>query len=166
MVLFMEGDPLLKICRCCGAGYLQHRGPASCRKIFPAIPVNTWRKTPGGRCVRPRGKGRINSYSAIFSARARNWKRRIEKERKREIESRYFQGSVVSAAFEIFEEAGSFQEAMELLLEVVGLRYRLDRITVIRTDIREKNGGRMYQWLGSGVSEALTAPEGFSKEDF
>ena len=165
MVLFMEGIRSLKF-----AGVSE---PVTCSIGVCFLPENI----PGYSCEymeenarwalrQAKRKGKNQFVFCDFLRQGEKLETQNRKERKREIESRYFQGSVVSAAFEIFEKAGSFQEAMELLLEVVGLRYRLDRITVIRTDIREKTAERMYQWLGSGVSEALTAPEGFSKEDF
>lgn len=83
-----------------------------------------------------------------------------------DIDARYFRGDVISIAFEIFDKTCSFQAAMDMLLEILGLRFQLDRITVIWTDIKEKTTKRMYQWLGPGIPEALSVPGSFSKEDF
>ena len=40
----------------------------------------------------------------------------------------------------------TFPLAIEQLMKIIGYRFRLDRITVIRTDIHEKHTGRQYQW--------------------
>ena len=55
---------------------------------------------------------------------------------------------------------------MELLLKVIGVRLHLDRITVIRTNVKEKLAGRQYQWLSDKAPVVLDVPGGFTKEDF
>ncbi|HIX72351.1 MAG TPA: diguanylate cyclase [Candidatus Anaerobutyricum stercoripullorum] len=85
---------------------------------------------------------------------------------KGDIDIRYLHNDVISTAFEIFEKSSSFSAAMKLLLEVIGYRFQLDRITVIRTDIREKNTGRQYQWVSDFAPEVLKEPGSFTKEDF
>ena len=82
------------------------------------------------------------------------------------IDARYFQNDVVATAFEVFEKIGSFEAAMELLLEIIGIRFQLDRISVIRADIREKAASRQYQWTAEGVEEVLQNKGDFAKEDF
>lgn len=85
---------------------------------------------------------------------------------KRNIDTRYLHNDIISTAFEIFEKTSSFSAAMELLMEVIGYRFQLDRITVIRTDIKEKSTGRQYQWLSDSAPEVLKEPGSFTKEDF
>ena len=58
------------------------------------------------------------------------------------------------------------RQAIELLLEVIGVRYQLDRITIIRTDIKAKTTGRQYQWTSARAPEVLQKPGSFTKEDF
>ena len=82
------------------------------------------------------------------------------------IDSRYMRNDIVSTAFEIFEKMNSFDAALELLLKVVGIRLRLDRITVIRTDLQEKQVGRQYQWVSDRAPEVLETGDSFTKEDF
>ena len=82
------------------------------------------------------------------------------------IDIRYLHNDIISTAFEIFEKMNSFTAAMKLLMEVIGYRFQLDRITVIRTDIKEKNAGRQYQWVSEYAPEVLEEPEDFTKEDF
>lgn len=90
-----------------------------------------------------------------------------EKQRRdADIDERYLRNDVVSTAFEIFEKTANFDAAMRLLLKVVGLRLQLDRITVIRTDTRERTTGRDYQWTAPGAPEVLHVEASFTKEDF
>ncbi len=82
------------------------------------------------------------------------------------IEERYLYSDIVFTALEIFERMNSFDAAMELLLKVIGIRFRLDRITVIQTDIRSRFSRRLYQWLSSPEVGEGALPERFSKDDF
>ena len=82
------------------------------------------------------------------------------------IDIRYLRNDIISTAFEIFEKTSSFPVAIELLMEVIGTRFQLDRITVIRTDIKEQNTGRQYQWISDYAPEVLREPGSFTKEDF
>lgn len=83
-----------------------------------------------------------------------------------EVDVRYLQNDPLATAFEIFEKMSNFESAIQLLLKVMGIRYQLDRITVIRTDIKEKNVGRTYQWISERAPEVLEKPGSFTKEDF
>lgn len=85
---------------------------------------------------------------------------------KNNIDIRYLHNDIISTTFEIFEKTSSFSAAMKLLMEVIGYRFKLDRITVIRTDIREKNTGRQYQWVSEYAPEVLNEMRSFTKEDF
>lgn len=83
-----------------------------------------------------------------------------------QVDTRYLHNDVVSTAFEIFEKTSSFQTAMDLLLKVIGIRFGLDRITVVRTDIRAQKAGKEMGWQAEGVKDVLGAPGSFTKEDF
>lgn len=83
-----------------------------------------------------------------------------------EIEARYLHNDIVSTAFEVFEKMNSFDVAVRLLMKVVGIRFRLDRITVIQTNVKEKNTKRIYQWLAPGIESIDEEPGSFTKEDF
>ena len=85
---------------------------------------------------------------------------------KQNIDIRYLHNDIISTAFEIFEKTSSFSAAMKLLMEVIGYRFQLDRITVIRTDIKEKNAGKQYQWVSDSAPEVLNEPGSFTKDDF
>ena len=82
------------------------------------------------------------------------------------IDIRYLHNDIISTAFEIFEKQNSFSVAVELLMKVIGYRFQLDRITIIRTDVKEKNTSRQYQWLSEYAPEVLSSPGSFTKEDF
>ena len=83
-----------------------------------------------------------------------------------DIDVRYLNSDIVPTAFEIFEKTSSFDAAIELLLKVIGIRFRLDRITVIRTDLKDQNASRQYQWTSARAPEALNTGGSFTKEDF
>ena len=85
---------------------------------------------------------------------------------KQNIDIRYLHNDIISTAFEIFEKTSSFSADMKLLMEVIGYRFQLDRITVIRTDIKEKNAGKQYQWVSDSAPEVLNEPGSFTKDDF
>lgn len=89
-----------------------------------------------------------------------------DKSPKGNIDIRYLHNDIISTAFEIFEKMSNFTAAMKLLMEVIGYRFQLDRITVIRTDIKEKSAGRQYQWVSEYAPEVLDEPGNFTKEDF
>lgn len=82
------------------------------------------------------------------------------------IDPRYLRNDIISTAFEIFEKMSTFPLAMDQLMKVIGHRLRLDRITVIRTDIREQNTGRQFQWTSEYAPEVLEEKAEFTKEDF
>lgn len=82
------------------------------------------------------------------------------------IDSRYLRNDIVATAFELFEKQNSFDAALELLLKVIGIRFQLDRVTVIRTDIQSQSANKQYQWLRKDAPQALSQPGSFSKEDF
>lgn len=83
-----------------------------------------------------------------------------------EVDARYLRNDIVATAFEIFEKASSFRLAVAQLMKVVGIRCKLDRITIVRTDIEKKEVTRLYQWISRSAPEVLDAPGGFTKEDF
>ena len=96
-----------------------------------------------------------------FALSEKEWKRTAAN-----IDARYLRNDVIATAFEIFEKMNNFNAALEQLLAVIGVRFSLDRITVVRTDIKAMNAGRQYQWTSAGTPQALTSPGGFDKEDF
>ena len=84
------------------------------------------------------------------------------------LDSRYLRNDIIATAFELFEKQNSFNAALDLLLQVIGIRFQLDRITVIRTDMQEQTASRQYQWQKdtSDKLNVLDEPIHFSKEDF
>ena len=84
------------------------------------------------------------------------------------LDSRYLRNDIVATAFELFEKQNSFNAALDLLLQVIGIRFQLDRITVIRTDMQEQTASKQYQWQKdtSDKLSVLDEPIHFSKEDF
>ena len=82
------------------------------------------------------------------------------------IEARYLLNDIISTAFEVFDKSSSFPLAINQLLEIIGRRFRLDRITVIRTDIQAQQTGRQYQWTSDYAPEVLSTDASYTREDF
>ena len=72
-----------------------------------------------------------------------------------ELDARYFQNDIVATAFEIFEKTSNFDAAVNLLMRVIGTRVGLDRITVIRADIKNQEVYSDYQWNKKGIPKVL-----------
>lgn len=83
-----------------------------------------------------------------------------------EIDARYLHNDVVSSAFEIFEKMNSFQAAIELLMKVIGLKFQLNRITVMRTEVSGQKTNRIFQWVSEEDYRLLMDEIHFSKKDF
>ena len=83
-----------------------------------------------------------------------------------EIDARYLHNDIVSTAFEIFEKMSSFQAAIELLMKVIGLKFRLNRITVLHTKVAEQKINRVFQWVSEEEYRLLIDEIHFSKSDF
>ena len=82
------------------------------------------------------------------------------------IDVRYLHNDIISTAFEIFEKSSSFSVAVKVLMEVIGYRFGLDRITIVRTDVKGQTAGRQYQWCSQYAPEVLEQPGSFTREDF
>lgn len=72
----------------------------------------------------------------------------------------------MATAFETFEKACDFDSAVNSLLEIVGKSFNLDRVTVLRTDIKVNMCEKMYQWTADNVPQALEQKISYKKEDF
>lgn len=93
-------------------------------------------------------------------------KEKIEEHRRGKRPISGYRGSLVATAFETFEKAGDFDSAVNSLLEIVGKSFNLDRITVLRTDIKVNMCEKMYQWTADNVPQALEQKINYKKEDF
>lgn len=83
-----------------------------------------------------------------------------------ELDTRYLHNDLISTAFEIFEKTSRFEDAIDLFLKVVGIRLQLDRITILSTNIKERQHTKLFQWLAPKASSALADTVSFTKEDF
>lgn len=105
-----------------------------------------------------------NQY--VFCDNLHRFETMIKDNKKIDIDTRYLHNDVVATAFEIFEKAPSFPLGIKKLFKIVGLKYDLDRISIIHTNIKNKVVSKQYQWVKEGVPEVLSSPSGFKKEDF
>ncbi len=82
------------------------------------------------------------------------------------IDARYFQNDILATAFEVFERNTSFEKAMNLMLEIMGIRFQLDRVTAIRSEIARGVATSLYQWRIDGTRKNLGIEMPFKKDDF
>lgn len=85
---------------------------------------------------------------------------------KNDIDATYFDHHITSIAFDIFEKSNSFDNAISLLFDILSIRYQLDRITIIQTNIKDHKVNKYYQWKKDDIPEALPVMKSFTKEDF
>ncbi|MCC8050179.1 MAG: GGDEF domain-containing protein [Clostridiales bacterium] len=83
-----------------------------------------------------------------------------------DIDVRYLQSDLLTTVLEIFEKMSSFDEALRQVMEIIGTRFDLDRITVVHTDTGNRTADRNYQWRAEGAPEALSTESGFEKKIF
>lgn len=89
-----------------------------------------------------------------------------EKDTESRIDPSYLHNDIVITTFEILEKEDDFETAIQMLMEVIGIRFDLDRITVTRADVTGKSVGRQYQWRREGIEEVLGEDEKFTQKDF
>ena len=85
---------------------------------------------------------------------------------RRDIDIRYLRNDIISTAFEIFEKSSSFPVAIRTLMEVIGYRFSLDRITIAQTNFDNQHAARSYQWRSPDAQEVLQESRAFTQEDF
>ena len=85
---------------------------------------------------------------------------------KQQLDARYFQNDILATAFEVFEKHRCFDDAIKQLLQIIGIRFQLDRISVVDIDIRNNIASCSYQWRANGVKAALEKPQCYKREDF
>jgi len=85
---------------------------------------------------------------------------------KQQLDARYFQNDILATAFEVFEKHRYFDDAIKQLLQIIGIRFQLDRISVVDIDIRNNIASCSYQWRADGVKAALEKPQCYKREDF
>lgn len=107
-----------------------------------------------------------NRYAFCDSLKRFELSNTIPEHLTKEIDARYFQNDVIACAFEIFEKTNSFESALSLLMKIIGIRFQLDRITVIQTNTKDCQCNSQYQWTAPGIPKVLPVPASFTKEDF
>ena len=85
---------------------------------------------------------------------------------KQQLDARYSQNDILATAFEVFEKHRYFDDAIKQLLQIIGIRFQLDRISVVDIDIRNNIASCSYQWRANGVKAALEKPQCYKREDF
>ena len=89
-----------------------------------------------------------------------------EESRYPDIDARYFQNDIIATAFEIFGKNSSIPDAISMMLRIAGIRYQLDRISVLQTDLAHQSAKIQYQWSVTPERELVLPAKPFTKEDF
>lgn len=82
------------------------------------------------------------------------------------IDARYFQNDPIATAFEVIETSLSVEEGIELLLKIIGMRFHLDRISIIDMDLKEMVASHSYCWTKDNSVFCFKGKFPFSQEEF
>ena len=82
------------------------------------------------------------------------------------LDARYFQNDPIATAFEIFETSLSVEDAINLLLKVIGMRFHLDRISIINMNLADCMATKAYFWAKNASPFCLQDSFSFDKELF
>lgn len=82
------------------------------------------------------------------------------------IDARYFKNDPIATAFEVFETTLSVDEGIALLLKIIGIRFHLDKISIIDIDFHEQKADYAYTWAKDDSIISLQKQFQFSKEKF
>lgn len=83
-----------------------------------------------------------------------------------DIDARYFQNDIIAVAFEVLEKNADLDEAINLLLKIIGIRFQVDRVSIILTNVTENAIRCAYQWRAADIPPVITKPHSFRREDF
>ena len=82
------------------------------------------------------------------------------------LDARYFQNDPIATAFEVIETSLSVEEGISLLLKIIGMRFHLDRISIIDMDLNDLIGSHAYCWTKDNSVFCFQDQFTFSKEEF
>lgn len=151
--------PEQEYCMTCSIGvcFVPENGPGySYDQIFQDADWALYRAKEGGR----------DRYAFCDTLKRFTVPSKRSLQRHPQLDARYLHNDIISTAFEIFEKTYSFQDAIELLMEVIGIRFQLNRITVIQTNTMARSAGKSYQWISEDTEEVLQTAMNFSQKDF
>ena len=86
----------------------------------------------------------MNRYQELRNADSSN---------KNKIDARYFQNDTIATAFEVMETCLSVEEGISMLLKIIGMRFHLDRISIIDMNLNDLIAAHAYCWTTEYVTK-------------
>ena len=86
----------------------------------------------------------MNRYQELRNADSSN---------KNKIDARYFQNDTIATAFEVMETCLSVEEGISMLLKIIGMRFHLDRISIIDMNLNDLTAAHAYCWTTEYVTK-------------
>lgn len=86
----------------------------------------------------------MNRYQELRNADSSN---------KNKIDARYFQNDTIATAFEVMETCLSVEEGISMLLKIIGMRFHLDRISIIDMNLNDLTAAHAYCWTKEYVTK-------------
>ena len=74
--------------------------------------------------------------------------------------------TMTAAALEIFERSRDYAEAVRTLLEFLGRRFGLSRVSLYMNNARKGGKNSIFQWVDSQTAQPLSLSDSFRKEEF
>lgn len=99
----------------------------------------------------------MNRYQELRNADSSN---------KNKIDARYFQNDPIATAFEVMETCLSVEEGISMLLKIIGMRFHLDRISIIDMNLNDLTAAHAYCWTKDASVFCFKNEFSFSKEEF
>ena len=82
------------------------------------------------------------------------------------LDARYFQNDPIATAFEVIETSLTVEDGINLLLKIIGIRFHLDRISIIDMDLNELTATHSYSWIKDNSVFCYKEDFQFSKDEF
>lgn len=92
--------------------------------------------------------------------------RNADSNSRNKIDARYFQNDPIATAFEVMETSLSVEEGISMLLKIIGMRFHLDRISIIDMNLNELTAEHAYCWTKDASVFCFKDEFSFSKEEF
>ena len=79
--------------------------------------------------------------------------RNADSNSRNKIDARYFQNDPIATAFEVMETCLSVEEGISMLLKIIGMRFHLDRISIIDMNLNDLTAAHAYCWTKEYVTK-------------
>lgn len=74
--------------------------------------------------------------------------------------------TITAAALDIFESSSDYAEAVRTLLEFLGRRYEVSRVSLYMNNARKGGKNTIFQWVDNQTAAPISLSDSFRKEEF